>query len=112
MNAATPETTRLASRLRQLADEIESAARYGLPSPCYVSVSGHEFGDASFSATAEEFDAWAEYTSPQVRDYEHSGKQWRSATADVNGLELGFATSDGGATTYVVPITGDAEVAS
>jgi hypothetical protein len=93
MNATTPETTRLATRLRQLADEIESAARYGVPTPYNATVSGHEYGGASFSATSEEFDAWAEYTEASVEEYDSNDRHWRSAEVDVNGLSLRFACS-------------------
>lgn len=90
-----PDAQRLADRLRMLADEIESAARYGVPIPYMVSASGHPFGSADFNATPEEFDAWAEYTEAVAEDYEHDGSYWSSATADVNGLPLSFATKRG-----------------
>ena len=88
------DTTRLARRLRDLAGEVESADRYGVPIPFMFNVNGHEFGGVTFSATAEEFDAWAEYTEATVEEYEHGGKDWRGAKADVNGLPVSFATSE------------------
>jgi hypothetical protein len=92
MSHPIPEDAqRLATRLRQLADELESAARYGVPLPYMVSVSGHQYGNASFSATGEEFDAWADYTEATVEKYDHNGRHWVRATADVNGLPLEFS---------------------
>ena len=84
------DAQRLADRLRFLAGEIESAARYGVPVPHMVSVSGHEFGGASFSATEAEFSAWAEYTEAEVERYDHDGAHWSRAEADLNGLPLSF----------------------
>ena len=69
MHTIPPEAQRLADRLRALADEIESAASYGIPIPGIVSASGHEYGDVGFAATPEEFTAWAEYVEAEpVRD--------------------------------------------
>src|SRR5690348_18495041 len=92
----TPEhAQRLADRLRMAADEIESAARYGVPIPYMVSVSGHEFGGASFHATEHEFDAWVDYTfagdeNATGEDYEHRGSAWSRAKVDIN--EIGRAS--------------------
>ncbi len=88
------DAARLALRLRQLADEIESAHRFGVPIPTVVSVSSHMYGDVRFSATPEMFDAWADYCQDSVvTEYDHDGKHWWNATADVNGLPLRFAAS-------------------
>lgn len=95
--AIIPEDARrLADRLRMLADEVESAARYGVPIPYMVSVSGHAFGGASFSASEEEYAAWVDYTfggdsGATGEDYEHEGAGWSRATVNVNGLPLEFA---------------------
>lgn len=86
----TADAQRLALRLRLLADEVESAARYGVPIPFCFNVAGHEYSNVSFSADEHEFAAWAEYTEAQVRDYEHEGRAWSEAVADVNGLPLRF----------------------
>lgn len=96
MSHLIPEDAqRLISRLRLLADELESAARYGVPVPSMCSASGHRFSGASFSATPEQFDAWLDYAEAEATlEWEDAGKHWRSAEADVNGLPLGFATSE------------------
>lgn len=86
-----PDAQRLANRLRMLADEIESAARFGVPIPSMVNVEGHEYGYASFSATEEEFAAWVEYVEANVIDYEYHGLPWSMASVDVNGLPMRFA---------------------
>lgn len=96
MNTIPEDAQRLAERLRMLADEIESAARYGVPIPYMVSVSGHQLGGASFHATADEFDAWVDYTfggdeHAAGEDYEHRGSAWSRAKVNVNGLPLEFA---------------------
>ena len=92
MSHPIPEDAqRLARRLRMLADEIESAARYGVPIPYMFSVRGHKYGAASFSATEDEFAAWAEYAEAAVEHYEHEGEDWSSAECDINGLPISFA---------------------
>lgn len=93
MSHPIPEDVqRLADRLRMAADEILSAARYGVPIPYMVSASGHRFGGVSFAATEAEFTAWAEYTEAEVEDYVGpDGARWSRATVDVNGLPLSFA---------------------
>jgi hypothetical protein len=80
-----------------LAEEIESAARYGIPIPSMFSISGHTHGGASFSATPDEFDAWVDYTfggdeNAIAEDYNLDGADWSSASVNVNGLPLRFAT--------------------
>ena len=90
------DAQRLADRLRFLAGEIESAARYGIPIPYMLSASGHEFGCVSFSATEEEFAAWADYTGAATEDYTTAGERWSSAEADLNGLALRFAVKHAG----------------
>ena len=100
MSAAIPaDAQRLADRLRMLADEVESAARYGVPVPTLMSVSGHEYGRATFAATEEEFPAWADYVAdadPTREDYEHNGASWSRITVDVNGLPVEFAVRHAG----------------
>jgi hypothetical protein len=88
-----PEAQRLANRLRMLAEEIESAARYGVPIPYMVSSSGHAHGRATFAATPEEFAAWADYTEAEVSEYDHAGRRWLSAEVDLNGLPLQFSAA-------------------
>lgn len=92
MSHPIPEDVqRLVARLRQAADEIESAARYGVPIPYSISASGHKYGGVSFSANEAEFSAWADYTEAEVEHYEHGGSEWSSADSDVNGMPLSFA---------------------
>ena len=92
MSYPIPEDAqRLADRLRMAADEIESAARYGLPIPYLVSVSGNKYSGAGFAATEQEFTAWADYTEAEVEHGHHHGADWSSAEADVNGLPLRFS---------------------
>jgi hypothetical protein len=97
MYSIPEDAQRLADRLRMLAEEIESAARYGVPIPYCVTASGHEFGGASFHATEDEFDAWVDYTfgndaDATGTDYENDGSAWSSARVNVNGLSMSFAT--------------------
>lgn len=91
MNSIPEDAQRLASRLRAAADEIESAARYGVPIPPVVSVSSFTHGGLSFSADEREFAAWVDYTETEAEHYDHHGTRWSSVRVDVNGLELGFA---------------------
>lgn len=92
MSHPIPEDAqRLADRLRMLADEIESAARYGIPIPFCVTASGHPLSRASFSATEGEFAAWVDYTEAGVESYDYRGASWSRAVANVNGLPLEFA---------------------
>lgn len=95
MSHPIPEDAqRLADRLRMLAEELESAARYGVPVPYNVTVSGDKHGGASFSATPEEFDAWLDYTEAEVTlEWDAAGKHWRRAEANVSGSPLTFATA-------------------
>ena len=84
MSHPIPEDVqRLALRLRLLADEVESAARYGVPIPFCFSVSGSEYGAASFSATPEEFAAWVEYVEAPVEHGHHHDADWSSAEANI-----------------------------
>ena len=88
------DAQRLAIRLRDLADEIEAAERVGVPIPYMFSVNGHSHGGASFSATVDEFDAWAAYTDAEVNEYDHLGRHWRTAKADINGLPVSFGVGE------------------
>lgn len=84
MSHQIPEDAqRLADRLRMAADEIESAARYGVPIPSCVSVGGHLYSDFSFAATEDEFTAWAEYTEATVDHGHHHGADWSSAEVHI-----------------------------
>lgn len=88
------KTETLPDRLRALADELESAERYGLPIPGMVSVSAHKYGQASFHTDdAALFAAWADYTEAEVVEYDHASHHWSRATANVNGLSMQFATA-------------------
>ena len=90
-------TDTLADRLRALADEIESAERYGVPIPTVVSVNSFpNIEPVAFSATADEFDAWADYTDAETGEYRRDGKRVRSASVDVNGLRVTFAHTSAG----------------
>lgn len=92
MTSIPEDVQRLADRLRAAADEIESAARYGVPIPHCISASGHKYGAVSFAATEEEFAAWAAYTEGVVEHGHHHGADWSSVDrVDVNGLPLSFA---------------------
>jgi hypothetical protein len=93
--SATP----IIERLRALADELESAERYGVPLPDVVSAVGYPFGGASFHVDPLVFQAWADYTEATVEEYDHEGDHWRRCRADVNGLLVEFATT----TTEAVP---------
>jgi len=84
------DTQRLATRLRMLAEELESAGRYGVPIPESFGVSGYEHGGATAAMTEAEFDAWVEYTEATRIDYEYQGDQWSRAEVDVNGLPMRF----------------------
>lgn len=86
-----PDVARLTDRLRQLAEEIESAARFGVMVPIRWSVSGHEYGDVGFAATEHEFAAWVDYTEATVIRSHHHGTDWSAVEVDVNGLPLSFA---------------------
>lgn len=92
MSHPIPEDAqRLADRLRMAADEIESAARYGIPIPYAISVSGHRYGAMSFAATEEEFAAWTEYAEVEPDHDHHHGHDWSSAETDINGLPVRFS---------------------
>ena len=98
MSHPIPEDAqRLAHRLRTLADEIESAARYGVPIPHMVNVSGHRYSGASFAATAEQFARWAEYVEAEPVEDVHHDARWLSIDTTIaehaGGLPLSFATS-------------------
>ena len=96
MNRIPEDAQRLASRLRAAADEIESAARYGVPIPYMVSASGHKYGALSFSATEAEFAAWVDYTEAEVEHGHHHGAAWSSVDrVDVNGLPVSFSVCHG-----------------
>lgn len=85
------DAQRLVDRLRKAADEIESAARLGVPAPKVLNVDGWEYGNGcGFHASEHEFAAWAEHTEATVRDYEHEGVPWSEAVTDVNGLPMRF----------------------
>lgn len=85
----------LVKQLRLAADEIDSARRFGVPIPAIVNVYAFNVATPgmSFSATEHEFAAWVEYTEAEVEEYEHEGKHWSRARADVNGLRVQFAVA-------------------
>lgn len=92
-----PDAQRLADRLRLLAEEVESAARYGIPVPIYWSIGAAENSSVNFHATPEQFAAWADYLNAEsdVVEYEAADARWqRVERVDVNGLALSFATSE------------------
>lgn len=95
MSHPIPEDAqRLISRLRLLADELASAARYGVPVPSILSVSDtlYDYGVSWHVPNADEFNAWVDYTEATVERREHHGAVWHSFTADVNGLSIRLAT--------------------
>lgn len=88
------KTDTLAQRLRALADEIESAERYGIPLPTVVSVSSYDGQDVSWHMPdPAEFDAWADYIEADVQEYDYNGRHVRTAEADVLGLAVRISTS-------------------
>lgn len=87
----THRTDTLPQRLRALADELESAGRYGIPIPEVVTATSLSVFHASFIADDHEFAAWADYTEADVEEYHHDGNFWRRAKSDVNGLRVEFA---------------------
>lgn len=89
MSHPIPENVqRLARRLRLAADEMESAARYGVPVPDLLFVDGWEYGQGvNFSASPEEFTAWRDYTAdagPVVTRTD----QYAELSVNVNGLPV------------------------
>jgi hypothetical protein len=88
MSHPIPEDAqRLALRLRLLADEVESAARYGVPIPYCVSVTGAEYGGVNISMTEDEFTAWAEYVEAEVTHDRHHGADWSNAAANIGDAD-------------------------
>ena len=84
----------LATRLRQLADEIDSAHRFGVPIPASVTVGHSEHSDISFvEPDRATFDAWVDYTEATTRTEDIGYARYVIATADVNGLPLRFQTA-------------------
>lgn len=92
MTSIPPDAQRLADRLRHLAGEVESAARFGVPIPDLISVDAREHAcAASFSADEREFAAWAGYTEAKVTYYRYEGRKWSRAVGDLNDLRVEFA---------------------
>lgn len=83
----------LVRRLYDAADELASAARYGLTVPASVSISGYERqGLMLILDTVDEFDTWADYaTNATTQEYDHDGAHWHSGVGDLNGLLVTFA---------------------
>lgn len=88
-----PEAARLIERGRQLTEEFASAARYGVPLPTSLILDGHEHGGVYFSVGDDPalFDAWVVYADAEVTEFDHDGKHYRRAAAEVNGLSVTFA---------------------
>lgn len=96
MTTATDTTDRLVRRLNLAADELASAARFGLPVPTSASVNGYAGleGLTLSLDSVDEFDAWADYASDVIaEDYEHDGARWQRATGTLGleGLRVSFA---------------------
>lgn len=96
------EPATFVARAHHLADELDSARRYGVPIPDYITISAGPFGGVHMHLTAHEFAAWVDYTDATVGEYDHDGSHWRRAEVDVNGLRFTFAmatplTQDGAA---------------
>lgn len=89
-------TQSLIARLRHTADELESAARYGVPIPSTVSVSEGEYGEARFATYANEYGPWLEYSEGTEREYIRDDRRWRSVEAVIgeHDLKIAFATSE------------------
>lgn len=88
-----PHAACLIERGKLLADEMASAARYGLPIPTTVSLNGYDnLEGAAFSFdTIDEFDAWAEYAAANVRECDHDDRHWHHGIGDLNGLAVSFS---------------------
>jgi hypothetical protein len=87
-------TDTLPQRLRALADELESAERYGIPLPYMVSVAQARYTHATFHADPDVFDAWADYCEVEPVEYESAdNRTWRQVITDINGLKVEFATA-------------------
>lgn len=83
----THKTDTLAQRLRALADELESAERYGLTLPSLVLVDSRVLLSGLDRSS---FDAWVDYTEAHV-ETENTSTEW--AVADVNGLGVDLCLS-------------------
>lgn len=98
---ATPDTaydvSTLARNLRMAADELESAARWGLDIPHHANLSGHRLlgGLSLVMDSGTQFDEWAAYTEAEVEDYTHADHHWSRARANVNGLLVEFFVKRG-----------------
>lgn len=88
-----PNAACLIARGKQLADEMASAARYGLPIPTTVSLNSYDnLEGAAFSFdTIDEFDAWAEYAEAAVNEYDRDDRHWHHGIGDLNGLAVSFS---------------------
>lgn len=83
----------LAARLRLLADEIDSAHRYGVPIPESIIVVSHgPYGGASTHTDRATFDAWADYLDSEptatVSESRHHGSIWHTVAATINEGQL------------------------
>lgn len=87
------DAARLIERARVLADEMASAARYGVPIPATVCIDHYAHGDVTFSCGDDRwmFDSWVDYAEAQVEEYDYDGHHWHRAAANVNGLSLTFS---------------------
>lgn len=84
-------TDTLAQRLRALADELESAERYGVPIPDYVTAGKRGiYFDTSHDGSL--FDEWLGYCDTvEVAEWvDDNDVRWQRATTDVNGLLVEF----------------------
>ena len=83
-----PEAQTLATRLRLLAAEIESAARYGVPIPESFTVNGSHFGAAAAHTDAATFAAWADYLEADTEERRHHGHIWHTAASRISNGDL------------------------
>ena len=100
IDAERQRVDQLVRRIHDAADEIASAARYGLPIPRIVSVSTYRTGGLQFCATPDEAAAWADYLEVEVQADEHHGSKWSKVNGDANGLPIEVVArhdSEGGA---------------
>ena len=91
----TPEAALLIERAKHLADEMASAARWGLPIPTLVAINNYaNIEGARFTVTSiDDFDAWAEYAEANVHEYDHDDRHWHAGVGDLCGLAVSFSVA-------------------
>ena len=89
-NPHTHRTTTLADRLRALADELESAERYGITLPRLINAGSNDI--TWHTPDPAEFAQWADYTEADVKTLPAPDGHYVIARADMNGLTVQFQT--------------------